>query len=297
MNDSLSQVGAKHFILTRFNVVMDTQKPKALAQINLATDEAYLDRRFALFQKYTVPSMQGQTCPNFNWLVLFHADTPQKYKAYIAELQREYPAFCPIFVSPQESYLEAVNAYMLRAQASRYIMSRIDNDDAFHASFVEQVQADFAAIPQTEYILIYPNGAQYYERQQIAARYLFPFNHFSTLVSAPQPDGSLKNILVYNHMEIEKDFVVKEVFPADFMWLEVIHDSNVTNRLKIKRKNILRDKESLAGFGAALELSKNAYRIACFYAIFQRPINAARLLKSYGIKGCLAKVAEKAKRK
>ncbi len=293
MSEHFCAEGDQHFIVTRFNVNINTTKTKDVARINPAVDIAYLDRRFALFQTYTVPSIQHQTNQNFIWVVLFHADTPQKFKDIIAALQQAYPVFHPVFVGDAEDVQQVLSAYLLGFAAQRYVISRIDNDDAFHGSFVQQVQVQAAADAGSDYVIIFPYGVQYHERQQIAAKYLFELNHFSTLVTVYQGSGLLKNILDYNHMKVADDFALKQILLDTPMWLEVIHDSNISNRMHVERKHILREAAALAGFGMPLPIARHAYAIATCYAVFKQPINALRLLKMYGIKGCATKLREK----
>ncbi len=287
------KTGDLHVIVTRFNVNISTAKTKEVAKINPATDVGYLDRRFTLFETYTVPSIQTQTNQNFIWVVLFHADIPQKYKEKIARLQQEYPVFHPIFVGDTQDVQAVLSDVLLQFAAKRYIISRIDNDDAFHASFVAQVQKMVAADATSEYVIIFPYGVQYHENQRIAANYIFDLNHFSTLVTVYDGQGLLKNILDYNHMKVGSYFTLKQVALAVPMWLEVIHDNNISNRMHVERKQIVRDAASLSAFGMPLPIGKYAYYIAYFYAIFQAPLNAMRLVKMYGVKGCAAKVIEK----
>ncbi len=280
-------------IVTRFNVNISTTKTKEVARINPAVDVDYLARRFVLFERYTVPSIRAQENQNFIWVVLFHADTPAQYKARIAALQQDYPVFCPVFVGDDEDVQRVLSDYLLSFAARRYVISRIDNDDAFHTQFTAQIHALVAADASSEYVVIFPYGVQYHESQRIATKYLFDLNHFSTLVTCYDGQGLLKNILDYNHMKVGEFFTLKQITLPEPMWLEVIHDSNISNRMHVSRRHIIRTEAQLAGFGMPLAIAKNAYLIASFYAIFKQPINAARLVKMYGIKGVVQKAKEK----
>lgn len=50
-----------HFVITRFNIPARYagRRNPAVAAIDPKTDEAYLDGRMALFEKYTFPSLAG----------------------------------------------------------------------------------------------------------------------------------------------------------------------------------------------------------------------------------------------
>ncbi len=290
--------GALYVIITRFNINIKyaTATTKLLGEINPAVDEGYLSHRFELFERYTVPSIKAQTMQDFIWVVLFHQDTPQKYKDKIAALQQSYPAFCPLYIAHTENYIETTNQYLLSLGAARYIMARIDNDDAFHCSFMQEVQALVQADASPEYLILFANGLQYHQKQGFATKYHFPMNHFSAFVTPNHGDGSLKNLLVYNHTTVDKLFTTKMIQNKQPLWLEVVHESNVSNRMQVKRSSIVRTQAELAGFGGAFPLGKHAVRTATIYAVFKKPINAVRLLKMYGVKGVVLKLKEKLNR-
>ena len=71
-----------HFVITRFNIPARYagRRNPAVAAIDPKTDEAYLDGRMALFEKYTFPSLAGQTNKEFKWLVLFSDQTPAEVR-------------------------------------------------------------------------------------------------------------------------------------------------------------------------------------------------------------------------
>lgn len=285
-------------VVTRFNINVKYTKvtTKLLDEINPAVDEGYLSRRFELFETYTVPSIQNQLAQNFIWVVLFHQDTPQKYKDKIMALQQAYPAFHPLFVPHTTDYIALTNQYLLSFGAKRYIMARIDNDDAFHESFMQQVQAVVQNDPRTEYLILFANGLQYHEKQRFATRYHFPLNHFSAFVTPNKGDGTLNNVLSYNHTMVDKLFEIEMVQNEQPMWLELVHESNVSNRMQVKRQHIVRKIEELDGFGDHYALSAYAARIAVVYALLKKPINAVRLYKMYGMKGVVGKIKEKLNR-
>ena len=45
----------------------------------------------------------GQTCTDFTWIVLFDSQTPDEYKARVADYQRLCSQFVPVFVAQQDS--------------------------------------------------------------------------------------------------------------------------------------------------------------------------------------------------
>ena len=95
-----------HFVITRFNIPARYagRRNPAVAAIDPKTDEAYLDGRMALFEKYTFPSLAGQTNKEFKWLVLFSDQTPQKYVDRLNQLKKGNDWFCPLYLKDEEAY-------------------------------------------------------------------------------------------------------------------------------------------------------------------------------------------------
>ena len=56
----------KHFILTRFNIRLWNQDK--FSQSVRSMD--WLEQRFEVFEKFCLPSIVGQVCKDFEWIVL-----------------------------------------------------------------------------------------------------------------------------------------------------------------------------------------------------------------------------------
>ena len=92
----------KHFIVTRFNLPIF--QPKFGGEAVSRLDEGYLSYRFGLFERFCLPSIKGQTCQDFHWLVLFDSQTPDSFKERAMELGREYSRFVPVFLDMAEPF-------------------------------------------------------------------------------------------------------------------------------------------------------------------------------------------------
>src|SRR5258706_10927888 len=64
----------KHYLVTQWNIDM--------------YDLVWLEKRQALFEKYTLPSVMGQRNKDFEWLLISDARTPDKFK----NVMDKYPA-------------------------------------------------------------------------------------------------------------------------------------------------------------------------------------------------------------
>ena len=65
-----------HFILTRFNVLMKTAPAAAAGAPRKGLDPEWLKRRFDLFERVCLPSVDRQTEGAFQWLVFLDWATP-----------------------------------------------------------------------------------------------------------------------------------------------------------------------------------------------------------------------------
>ena len=69
-------------VITRFNLASRYRYRKLYSDVPegyyLFLDEEYLEKRFAIFEKYTFPSFAAQTDMDFRWIVMFHKDTHQR---------------------------------------------------------------------------------------------------------------------------------------------------------------------------------------------------------------------------
>jgi len=126
-----------HVLMTRFNVKMNWHYQFR------GHDPAWLEERFRLFERYCFPSVQNQTVRDFIWLVFFDADTPHLYRNRLEEF-RCLPCFQPVFVAhfDRDVFRETL-ATMGLLSRPWLITSRLDNDDAIPANYIERVQNSF----------------------------------------------------------------------------------------------------------------------------------------------------------
>ena len=133
------QIDLQHFILTRFNLQLWNRDKKGCS---VRTIE-WLEHRFGLFESYCLPSLTKQTCENFEWIVLFDSNTPERYKDKINTFKMECPQMIPVFVEPNEGrYFADIfkREVVRRLSAKRVITSYLDNDDALNVEYVGDLQ-------------------------------------------------------------------------------------------------------------------------------------------------------------
>lgn len=218
----------KHFVITRFNLTIRFGNYKKDSEYlkNSNLDINYLKERFKIFEKYTFPSMQSQTCQNFHWVILFHKHTPDEMKRKIDALKQQY-GFIDVYLDDGEkfSFANFVNENHFTSQW--YLTSRIDNDDMFSPSYIEEIQK-YAQRNMHRCIITFDKGI----KLDLVTGKKFFFrrrtNHFLSMISQEAHD-----ILRINHSRIDDSGEeIVTLNSDDVMWYELIHSSNVFNSIQ-----------------------------------------------------------------
>ena len=87
----------KHFLITRFNVplkIYDIGNENARG-----ISDAYLKKRFDIFEKYCFPTVKNQTNKNFIWIVILSDKTPDVYKSKMDNLTKQCKELRPFYVN------------------------------------------------------------------------------------------------------------------------------------------------------------------------------------------------------
>ncbi len=119
----------RHDLLTRFNAGLY----RGGTQLKVSPRE-WMEHRLRLFATITLPSIAGQSCRDFTWLVLMDRQTPAH------DIRRLEAMGCPnmrlIYPVPGQ------NPWLPGFAPGRYdlITTRIDNDDALHRDTIGTIQ-------------------------------------------------------------------------------------------------------------------------------------------------------------
>lgn len=240
----LPQKDLQHFILTRFNLLLWRQDKGGTP----VRTTKWLDHRFSLFERFCLPSVKGQTCQDFEWIVLVDSKTPEPYMQRLAAYQQDCPQMVLVNVEPKNGYLFAQifrTEVLKRLQAKRVITSYLDNDDALNVNYVMDVQQRLTSLTDGTFIY-YADGYQYYTDYQYLMQIRYRRNHFVSVVESSNP-STLKTIYGYgSHYFIHKIKGAKiEYVKALPMWCEIIHDKNVSNDAYFFNAKMVRDKTVL----------------------------------------------------
>ena len=235
----------QHFILSRFNLRLWNRDKSGSSVRTLG----WLDHRFSLFERYCLPSIAGQTCKDFTWIVLYDSHTPDKYKCLIAEYQRICPQLIPVYVDPQDGqYFARIFREEVRKRlvpSVRVLTTYLDNDDALNVHFVEDIQNRVENLLDGSFIT-YIDGYQYYTEHNYAMRIRYPRNHFISVVEKYDLSQFLTIYGFGSHYYIVKIPGVRiEQITDSRMWCEVIHEKNMGNDAYFLHATMVQNKDLL----------------------------------------------------
>jgi hypothetical protein len=213
---------SEHVLLTRFNVRY-VEDPNAQS---IGTDPSWLTSRFELFERYCLPSVIAQSEQNFSWIVFFDAATPPEFaeraKALSALRARTYPIFWDTL--PVDRVKETI-ASLLPTEPQWLLTSRLDNDDGLHADFMATLQRA-QSFKEAE-VLNCPNGVIL--NRQSAYRRRDMSNAF---IALSEPYAGFKTVFsILRHVYANESYPVRQL-EGPPMWLQVIHDTNISNRVR-----------------------------------------------------------------
>lgn len=104
-------------------------------------DPARLDRRMALFQALTLPSLLAQTDKNFTTILLVGEDFPDPYRQHVAHMVRHLHDAHVMGMPPLNNFraTRQVMQRRLRADASHLLSVRLDDDDAMSRDCIAEL--------------------------------------------------------------------------------------------------------------------------------------------------------------
>ena len=205
-----------HFLLTRFN----------LLHPGVVLDDSWYKQRFALFERFCLPAVQGQTNQSFCWMIFADRRTPDIFRARIDAYQS--------YANLEVSYLDGPDrAEMVRAvrarlekPATHLLTTTLDNDDAIARDYVAQVQAQFAAQPFELVNFVHGLRLDLVQHKLYACD--LETNPFISLIEEIGPQRRVRTIAgCLPHSQIKARFSPIRNVSAAPLWLQVVHGRNV----------------------------------------------------------------------
>jgi hypothetical protein len=208
----------KHFIVTRFHYSPN------LKEVDEATTHDFLGRsrlgpkgyvlhRIQLFNQFTKPSILGQTCQDFEWLILGNPNVDVPKAKFFGE-----NCASPLPTTMTTAYMGYIQE--VTKEDELVLMTRLDNDDILMPTYVEHMQ-QAAKLPGLYEFLGYRldlRNKRFYEDTVHHAECTSPF---TTLASI---SGNLQNVYACNHTWMWNRYPLTILESRE--WVQVIHKSN-----------------------------------------------------------------------
>ncbi len=210
-----------HVLLTRFNL------PSAGFESIIRAQEGWLRGRAQLFEEYCLPSVRAQSNKNFHWLIYFDPESPSWLKDKIKVWSSDR-TFEPVF-REQVSHKELIEDIrsVVGIPSSELMTTNLDNDDGIAVDFVQRLQnVEISSSRSAIYIsqgLIKCGDAVYIRADRQNA-------FCSVRESWETPVGCWTDF--HNRLGRHMSTKVLEGPPG---WLQVIHGTNVSNRVRGRR--------------------------------------------------------------
>ena len=220
----------KHFLLTRWNQLDDTDSVYSFNKVN--DPEKWNTERKSLFEKYCLPSVKAQTNKNFIWLLAFNSNTP---KSLYSEYEK-LPYVKIIFDCHPSTYIRNLKGNEIK-EGEWITTSRLDNDDVIHQAYIDSVKNLFKG---KEFIVDF-NGCQYDTQTKrlhdpVRAK---PNKAFLSLHEQVLDD--IKTCCWKSHSNMYAHLPGRKYRTT--MYCQIIHGNNIAN--KIVGKDITSKKELL----------------------------------------------------
>mgnify|MGYP000580748281 CR=1 FL=1 len=225
-----------HVLLTRFNL------PSVGAESIVRAKDGWLRTRIELFRRFCLPSVLGQTRQDFKWIIYLDPQSPQWLVSVMDDLNHR-GTFTPIYrAEVGRSELLGDLRSVSGGTHRELLTTNLDNDDGLAADFVERLQA--AGSAGTRSALYLTNGlitsgnALYLRRDRSNA-----------FCSVREDWEGARTCWSDWHNLLGQSMNVRELAGAP-AWLQVVHDSNVSNRIHGKRVS---PAPYLGAFGSLLD--------------------------------------------
>lgn len=252
----------QQFLITRFNVHIKSFDSDFNNGQWPGIDIAYLEKRFALFEQYCLPSIRGQSS-DFEWLVFFSAQTPDVFKERILEYQKSFPRLNAIYLDDEQPLADGGIALIRNAVRCRIsedtqlcVTSRIDNDDAFSLYALERIKeiaiSEYEKKRNSKFFISCVNGCVYDRIFGTLQKWSYKINHFNTLVC--DVSKGIDTPTTYPHTSIYNVGIPIVEITDGCYWMEVVHGGNQLNELHPTLPFIRLDPEWIrATFGVSVE--------------------------------------------
>jgi hypothetical protein len=222
----------KHYIVTRFNV--------GLYSLLHGDPEEWFQERVKVFKEFTLPSIQKQTCQNFEWLLLFDAQTPFNHVYEIRKVIKDFPNTYSLFLQLPKAWIykkySETNSTLIDytpliehivPQSKYSLQTRLDNDDALMPDTIAKIQ-EFVLTTKDHYVIDIRHGYILDSVNKRAFKAVHPLGSpFLSLFQLNNED--FRAVYCMIHKQITRRCFARTI--NDRLWVMHVHGNNVSNRV------------------------------------------------------------------
>jgi Putative rhamnosyl transferase len=218
LDEERSPDSVGHVVLTRFNL------PSAGLERIIRAEPGWLESRVALFERYCLPSVAGQTMRPAAWIVYFDPDSPAWLRERIGSHGAPPPYHARFRAEVSTAELLADIEQVIGDGHAELVTTNLDNDDALARDFCERLRSQPAPGRTTAYYFVnglIRTGSAVYEHRDAA-------NAFPSVRAVR---GEAATCWSGWHTVLGDSMPVVEIHGAPG-WLQVVHGRNVSNRTR-----------------------------------------------------------------
>ncbi|MGB4848568.1 MAG: glycosyltransferase [Saprospiraceae bacterium] len=227
-----------HYLVTRFNVPVENWDKDKAGRPTL--NEPWMTHRLWLFRKYCVPTITGQICHNFQWVIYCDVNTSFIKKTQIEESIRMIPGTVIRLAAHQGEMMADLRKLISGASTPYVITTRLDNDDGMGENLIQNVQNHFKEVDK---LLLNPSSGILYDiNEKVMTRMRnSKRNHYTSLIEKNNNAEDLLTVLGFPHDNPPAGVIIENI-AGDRAWLKIIHEKNIKSQLKgrpvFAKKNI-----------------------------------------------------------
>ena len=213
----------QHLIETRFSVSM--------GRASAFHSRAWLEERIDLLRRFCLPSVAGQTCDEFTWLVLCDESTDAEALAELRGHAHDLPPMLIVSVGSDRTRQAAVQS-AVEEDVDVLITTRLDSDDALAKQYVEAVHAYaglFHCSAHPRLLVNFPRGYRLDVRTDKLYHGHMPNSPFHSLLERPR-QAPPETVLASGHAGLHRRFFTHQD-ESIAAWLIAVHGGNVVNRI------------------------------------------------------------------
>ena len=200
----------RHYILTRYNLGLYSDNV-----YGIQNPDEWMWHRWPLFE-VCAHSILMQTNQNFSWVIAVDPKTPKNFVNEISNLTG-----ATIITDIPQIYIRD-----LKITTDFVATSRIDNDDYYFPTFIDEIHDEFRK--ETEILDINHWQLELETNQFYSSGRAKPNSPFITLI---EENGDLDTVYEHTHSDVLQKYPCRFVDEVAPLAVQVIHGENVSHKI------------------------------------------------------------------